>query len=97
MNRRCQQETVQVPEVRDQEQEQEQEKVCAVAVWAQVAAQDLVEVWELAAAVWAGWAELAQGQDQADSVSVHHVALQQRTTSAFRVTRRRVHAVELRW
>jgi hypothetical protein len=88
VNRRCQEETVQVPEVRDQEQEE---------VWAQVAAQELVEVWELAAVVWAGWAELAQGQDPADSASVHHAVLQQHTASAFRVTRWRVHDVELRW
>jgi hypothetical protein len=90
---RCREETVQAREARDREREE----ACAAAVWARAVAQEPEEVWELAAAVWVGWAERAQEQDPAGSVSVHHAALQHHIALASLAIRRGARAVELRW
>ncbi len=55
--------------------DQGQEEACAAVVWARVAAQEPEEVWELAVAVWAGWAERAPAQVREDSVFVRRVGL----------------------
>jgi hypothetical protein len=81
VNRRCREEMAQVQEARDQEQEE----ACAAAVW------------ELAAAVWAGWAERAPAQVREDSVFVRRVDLQWLTRLAFHAIRRSALSVELRW
>jgi hypothetical protein len=75
VNKRCQEETVQAREVRDREQEE----ACAAPVWELVAAVAQEEVWELAPAAWAEWAERAREQDQEDNAFARRAALQRLT------------------
>ncbi len=73
----------QVREARDQEQEE----ACAAEVWVRAAARVPEEVWELAAAVWAGWAERALGRVREDSVFARRVELKQLIRSAVHAIR----------
>lgn len=50
-------------------------------------AQGQEEVWELAVAVWAGWAERAPAQVREDSVFVRHVELHWLIRSVFHAIR----------
>jgi len=93
VNRRCREETVQAREARDQEQE----KACAAAVWVPAAVQEPEEVWEPAAAVWAGWAERAPALVREDSVFARRVELYWLIRSAFHAIRGSALSVELRW
>ena len=67
--------------------DQGQEEACAAAEWERVAAQEPEEVWEPAAAVWAGWAERAPALVREDSVFVRRVELHWLIRSAFHAIR----------
>jgi len=68
VNCKCQEETVQDLEVKDQEQEE----VWAAPVWVQVAEQAPEEVQEPAAVGQAEWAEIKRGQVPADNAYARH-------------------------
>ena len=67
--------------------DQGQEEACAAAVWVPAAAQEQEKAWELAVAVWAGWAERAPALVREDSVFVRRVELHWLIRSAFHAIR----------